>query len=165
MVIKIMRTRKIYLVMFLLLFYNSIYSQSISKQVIAAAGKTQTNSNLKISWTIGEPVVGLMTAGGSQIANGYYQALNLTLLSTDESDEIREINVYPNPSTQSIYVSHPNLDKFQFQIIDVNGKQIISGILENNAPLDISNFNNGIYFIIIENIENKTKKTYKIIKS
>jgi hypothetical protein len=53
------------------------YSQTISKQIIGTAGKTQTNSNLKVSWTTGEPVVGLMSAGGSQLSNGYYPAMNV----------------------------------------------------------------------------------------
>jgi hypothetical protein len=52
------------------------YSQSISKQVIGSAGKTQSNPNLKVSWTVGEPIVGLMTAGGHQLSNGYYPAMN-----------------------------------------------------------------------------------------
>ena len=51
------------------------YSQTISKQIIGTAGKTQTNSNLKVSWTTGEPVVGLMSA--SQLSNGYYPAMNV----------------------------------------------------------------------------------------
>ncbi len=67
---------------FLLFFATTFgYSQTISKQVIGTAGKTQTNSNLKVSWTAGEPVVGLMTSSGSnQLANGYHSALNLRSL-------------------------------------------------------------------------------------
>jgi hypothetical protein len=58
------------------------YSQTISKQVIGSAGKTQSNSNLKVSWTTGEPVVGLMSAGGHQLGNGYYGYANFTLIKS-----------------------------------------------------------------------------------
>jgi hypothetical protein len=55
----------------ILTFSSLSFSQSISKQVIGTSGKTLTNSNLKLSYTVGEPVVGLMTAGGNQLGNGY----------------------------------------------------------------------------------------------
>jgi hypothetical protein len=61
----------------ILLVTNIGYSQTISKQVIGSAGKTQSNSNFKVSWTAGEPVVGLMSAGGHQLGNGYYPAMNV----------------------------------------------------------------------------------------
>ena len=69
-----------------LLLISSIgQAQSISKQVIGAAGKTQSNGNSKLSWTVGEPVVGLMTAGGNQLGNGYYPALNMQTLSVEDN--------------------------------------------------------------------------------
>ena len=70
---------------FLFLITATGYAQSISKQVIGAAGKTQSNGNSKLSWTVGEPVVGLMTAGGNQLGNGYYPALNLQALSVEDN--------------------------------------------------------------------------------
>jgi hypothetical protein len=69
------------------------YSQTISKQVIGTAGKTQTNSNLKVSWTTGEPVGGLMTAGGNQLGNGYYPAMDIQALSIDDALIYLEIRV------------------------------------------------------------------------
>lgn len=50
----------------------SSHSQSISKQVIGSAGLTQTNSNLKVSFSVGEPVVGIMTTANNQERNGYW---------------------------------------------------------------------------------------------
>jgi hypothetical protein len=56
---------------FIILLVTKIgYSQTISKQVIGAAGKTESSANSKLSWTVGEPIVGLMTAGGNQLSNG-----------------------------------------------------------------------------------------------
>jgi hypothetical protein len=159
------KIKKLIFVLLVFVIHNSIQSQNISKQVIGTAGKTQNNTNLKISWTIGEPVVGLMTGGGSQIGNGFYQALNLTLLSVEGDKKDLKINVYPNPTSQLIYVNHSELNKFQIQITDLNGKQIFSGTLEKDIPLDISNYTKGIYFLLIESEESQYKSTYKIIKS
>ena len=150
----------------LLLFATSIgYSQTISKQVIGTAGKTQTNSNLKISWTTGEPVVGLMTVNGrNQLANGYYPALNLQTLSIEDNSLEAQIKVFPNPTSQMFYVLHPELNSFSIQITDLNGKAIYSGVISKETPLDLSNYTQGMYLVTISSKEANKKNTYKIIK-
>jgi hypothetical protein len=152
-------------IVMILLMTTISYSQSISKQVIGTAGKTQTNSNVKVSWTTGEPVVGLMTAGGNQLGNGYYPAMDIQALSIDDVNLNLEIKVYPNPTSQSLYVSHPDLTSFQIQIVDINGKQIHIGAIEKEVPLDVSSYSQGMYLITVENKESNKKNTYKIIKN
>ena len=140
------------------------YSQTISKQVIGSAGKTQSNPNLKVSWTIGEPVVGLMTAGDNQLSNGYYPAMNIKTLKIEDNFVDLQVKVYPNPTSQLLCVSHPELNSFAIQITDLNGKQIYSGKIGKDHPLDVSHYTQGMYLVTIENKETKTKNTYKIIK-
>lgn len=153
--------KKIY---FLILITAAGYSQSISKQVIGAAGKTQNNNNLKVSWTAGEPVVGLMTAGGNQLGNGYYPALNLQALSVEDNTVDVQLKVYPNPTSQALYVSHPEMSSFGITIVDLNGKQLYSGTINKEDPLDVSNYTQGMYLVTIENTTTNKKNTYKIIK-
>ena len=140
------------------------FSQSISKQVIGTAGKTQTNSNLKVSWTAGEPVVGLMTAGGNQLGNGYYPAMDLQALNVEDNTLDVKIKVYPNPTSQLLYVSHPELNSFSIQITDLNGKAIYSGVISKETPLDVSNYTQGMYLVTITSKEANKKNTYKVIK-
>jgi hypothetical protein len=141
------------------------YSQSISKQVIGSAGKTQTNSNLKVSWTTGEPVVGLMTAEGHQLGNGYYPTMNVKTLKIEDNALDLQVKIYPNPTSQMLYVLHPELNTFAIQITDLNGKQIYSGTIGKDQPLDVSNYTQGMYLVTIENKEANKKNTYKIIKN
>ena len=141
------------------------YSQSISKQVIGTAGSTQSNSDLKVSWTTGEPVVGLMTAGGNQLGNGYYPAMDLKTLKIEDNALDLQVKIYPNPISQMLYVSHPELNSFAIQISDLNGKQIYSGTMNKEQPLDVSHYTQGMYLVTIENKESNKKNTYKIIKN
>ena len=140
------------------------FSQTISKQVIGTAGKTQSNSNLKVSWTTGEPVVGLMTAGGNQLGNGYYPALNLQALSVEDNVLDVQLRVYPNPTSQSLYITHPELNSFGITIVDLNGKLLYSGTIDKEEPLDVSNYIQGIYLVTVESPASHKKNTYKIIK-
>jgi hypothetical protein len=147
-----------------LLVTTTCFSQTVSKQVIGTAGKTQSNSNFKVSWTTGEPVVGLMTAGGNQLGNGYYPALNMQALSVEDNTMDVQLRVYPNPTSQSLYVSHPELNSFRITIVDLNGKQLYSGTINKEEPLDISNYTLGMYMVTVENAATNKKNTYKIIK-
>ena len=161
----ILKTRRIFLVLLVIVFYNTAFSQSISKHVIGSSGTTLSNTNFKISWTIGEPVVGLMTSGGKQLGNGYHPALNIQALSVEENLLDVQIRVYPNPTSEMLYVSHPELNYFFIQISDLNGKLIYSSSINKEEPLDVSTFSQGMYLITIENKETNKRNTYKIIKN
>lgn len=147
-----------------LLILATSQAQTISKQVIGAAGKTLSNSNLKVSYTVGEPVVGLMTAEGNQLGNGYYPALNLQALSVEDNVLDVQLRVYPNPTSQSLYVSHPDVNSFGITIVDLNGKQLYLGTIKKEEPLDVSNYTQGMYLVTVESEATHKKNTYKIIK-
>jgi hypothetical protein len=152
------------LLVLILTFSSLSFSQSISKQVIGTSGKTLSNSNLKLSYTVGEPVVGLMTAGGNQLGNGYYPAMDLQALSVEDNVLDVQLRIYPNPTSQSLYVSHPELNSFGITIVDLNGKQLYQGTINKEEPLDVSNYTQGMYLVTIENTTTNKKNTYKIIK-
>lgn len=148
----------------LLILCQAAIAQTVSKQVIGAAGKTQSTGNAKLSWTVGEPVVGLMTAGGNQLGNGYHPAMDLQALSIESNDLDLQIKVYPNPTSQMLYVSHPKQNTFSVQIVDLNGKLLYGGSITKEQPLDVSNYSQGIYLITVEDKETNKKNIYKIIK-
>jgi hypothetical protein len=150
--------------LFFFLITATSYGQIISKQVIGAAGKTQSSGNSKLSWTVGEPVVGLMTAGENQLGNGYYPAMVLQTLSLEDNLLDVQLHVYPNPTSQLLYVSHPELNSFGINIVDLNGKQLYSGTINKDEPLDVSSYTQGMYMVTIENTTTNKKNTYKIIK-
>jgi hypothetical protein len=152
-------------IIYTLLVTSISYSQSISRQVIGTAGKTQTNSNLKVSWTTGEPVVGLMSAGGNQLGNGYYPTMDLKVLKIENNSLDLQVKVYPNPTSQMLYVSHPELNSFSMQITDLNGKQFYAGTIQKGQALDVSSYSQGMYLITIENKEANKKNTYKLMKN
>ena len=144
----------------LFLIANAVTAQSISKQVIGSAGMSVP----QLSWTTGEAVVGLMQSSGSQLGNGYYPALNLQALSVEDNALDVQLRVYPNPTSQSLYVSHPEINSFGITIVDLNGKQLYQGTINKEEPLDVSGYMQGMYMVTIENTSTNKKNSYKIIK-
>lgn len=147
------------------LSFGWLNAQTISKTIIGSTGKTFSNGNAKISLTIGEPIVGLMTASGVQLGNGFYPSLDLQSLNNSEPSFDNQIIVYPNPSSQSIFISHLTLETFFVEIHDVNGKLLFNDKVNKEQPINISSFAKGTYLITVTNTENKKYNTYKIIKN
>ncbi len=165
MLVKVKNLKMKHLFLCLTIIFSSLsFSQSISKQVIGSNGKTISNSNLKVSYTVGESVVGLMTAGGNQLGNGYYPAMDLQALSVEDFNMDLQLKVYPNPTSQSLYISHPDIYLFGITIVDLNGKQLYQGTINKEETLDVSNYKQGMYLVTVEIPATKKKNTYKIIK-
>jgi hypothetical protein len=152
-----------FLTVFLLLTFFS-YAQSISKSVIGMAGKTQSNGGLSVSWTAGEPVVGLMTSSSAQLGNGYYPSLDVQALSKEDFTMDVAIKIYPNPTSNFLYAEQKDQHQLRINIVDVNGRIVLENNINSGGQIDISNFSIGIYIIQVQDLETQKKNTYKIIK-
>ena len=142
------------------------FSQSISKQVIGPGGQTFENENNKLSYTVGEVAVGAMTDddGSFQLGNGYYPSLNLSTLNTETPELQLQVKVFPNPTKEVIYITHPTEQLFEVSITDVSGKQILQTAHQKQQPLDVQTLTTGTYFVTVTTKESKQTNTYKIIK-
>ena len=66
-----------------------------------------------------------------------------------QSNEITKIEIFPNPANEFVNISN-SVDNFNYQIISINGSIIESEKVEGNkTTIDISEMNNGVYFIKI----------------
>ncbi|MBT3547672.1 MAG: T9SS type A sorting domain-containing protein [Flavobacterium sp.] len=152
---------------FLLFFITiEIAAQSISKQAISSLGSNYSNSTIKLSYVLGEFVVGSMTDddGSLQLGNGYYPSLNLETLSVKSPLIEIKLKVFPNPVNELLYISHPTENNFDIYLTDITGKKIFKGEVQNQYPINISQYTRGIYLLTIMTGEIKKTNTYKIIK-
>lgn len=77
---------------------GAVFSQSISKSVIGNTGSTLSTDNYKLTFTVGEPVTGIMTGTGNQLGNGFLSSLDLSVLAIPEYQDIPLFDLYPNPA-------------------------------------------------------------------
>ena len=156
-----------YLTLAILLLGFSSYAQpTISKQVIGPGGQTFENGNNKLSYSVGEVAVGAMTDedGTYQLGNGYYPSLNLSTLNTETPELKLQVKVFPNPTKEVIYITHPTEQFFEVKITDVSGKQILQTAHQKQQPLSVQTLTKGTYFITVTTKDSKQNNTYKIIK-
>lgn len=83
-------------------------------------------------------------------------------LSVDDESLTTSINLYPNPTSDILYVYNPGLqDDLTIEVYDVLGKIAVSE--SNTSTIDVSFLNAGSYFAKITS-SNKLISTRKIIK-
>ena len=155
-----------YIILTIFLASLSGFSQTISKQVIGPAGATYENDTNKLSYTAGEVLVGAMTSedGSIQLGNGYYPSLDLSTLNTQSPELKLKVKVYPNPTTESIFITHPTEQFFEVAITDVSGKQTLQTAHQRQQPLNVQSLTSGTYLVTVTTKDSKQTNTYKIIK-
>jgi hypothetical protein len=80
--------------------------------------------------------------------NGVYTSIKEF---TDNS--ISKVTIFPNPAIDKLTVTikDSNIEKVDWQFIDISGKMILSGgALSNNIELNTTTLNNGFYFLQIK---------------
>ena len=91
--------------------------------------------------------------------NGSPNATNDETLSNDDL-LINGLKIYPNPVVETLYISG-NLTGFKVQIYNALGQEVLS--LKDVSNIDVSNLNNGLYFIKIATKNKRT--TLKFVKN
>jgi len=108
----------------------------------------------------------LTTEDGSMIFDGAgdFGSQEITNMSITDNLSIssfttKDINIYPNPSSNFINVES-NLDNLAYEIFDINGKLVMK---TSDETINLSGLSNAVYFLKITNSSNQTV-TKKIIK-
>ena len=145
------------------------YSQSLSPEVTASAGDHFTGADVQLSWTLGELMIETYDNGTNQLTQGFHQT-NLMITAVEDLAETIEIEVFPNPVADQLTIEcSDNSEDLTFTVYDIMGKQLLSEEDFNKNGLintiDLTTFSAGTYLLHLSNAENKTIKTFKIIKN
>ncbi len=146
----------------------SVFGQlHIDKSSIDNGGAINTNEDLTIIYTIGEPVVQESNKSNIYISEGFLNPGIFKTVNTENFTSINDIKVYPNPTVDIVNISFAEKDDFEISILNSSGQMISKTkyFQVKTLTLNMKNFIDGIYFILIKNNDNKQFKTYKIVKN
>ena len=73
---------------------------------------------------------------------------------------VSEVSIYPNPATSVLNVNAAGYN--QVEIINMLGQVVYSNSISNNAQINVSDLNNGVYFVRLSGANGTT--TQKFIK-
>lgn len=136
------------------------FSQSIEREVIASGGQVLQNSNIELSYTIGEVITSQLNQSQYIITQGFHQPTKKQIIV----DEVTDIIIYPNPTVDEIVIKFPtDIGDYKLNVFDEAGrliKKISSSELQQIISLKEQAA--AAYYFRIE--AEKFKSTYTIVK-
>jgi hypothetical protein len=156
-------------VLFIILIATNCPGQSISRQIIGSAGSNMSNSDVNISWTVGEPVTKTFSNNDYILLQGFH----VGPISAQIADYVYEnfsglnISLYPNPVEDQLVIEFDELCEkpVVLQLFSITGEMMLSmkiPAFSLRERLSLSDYNSGTYFLKI--IYNKREEVYTLIK-
>jgi hypothetical protein len=146
--------KKVFITCMALVLVNDVMGQQIpDRKVFATAGKDLKNLSLgipvsqnnKVTFTMGEPIIGLSSLSGRRLSIGFIQPDGIFPISPPSPVQITVNDpffVAPNPATNyTIIKAHEQWkDKVNIQLMDANGRLVKSVLMEGLVhELDFEN--------------------------
>jgi hypothetical protein len=130
-------------IVFFILAFQSFAQNFPERKVFATAGKDLKNLSLgipvaqnnKVTFTMGEPLIGLTTISGKRLNIGFIQPDGIFPISPPSPVQILlndPFFVSPNPATNYTIITAPEhwKDKLNIQLMDANGRLVKSVLIE-----------------------------------
>jgi hypothetical protein len=139
-----------------------------AQQATVASGGNASGTTGSVSYSVGQVVYTTSTGSNGTVAQGVQQPYEISevLSSPDFSELVKDLKIFPNPTTDVLTLSMSNATNLalDYQMVDMNGKVILTQkSIGNETNITVSSFPSAIYFLKITN-QNKEVKTFKIIK-
>ena len=150
-------------------------AQSNYGNVIGAAGKEISGTSMSMTFTVGEPVINIISGTNAELNQGFQQDYPTTILTAIDPYQVNltqsGIHLMPNPSsdfTKLTFESSTFNQDYVLTMYDINGKMVQSGFIPSGQfyyEINLMNLNNGMYFIHLNGTTNHSINTFKLIKN
>ena len=132
---------------------------------VNVAGGNATGDGGSVSFSVGQMTFSANVGPNGSVAQGVQQPYEISVLSVAEQAENINLSVYPNPSTDYLYLTTSDeISNLSYQLFDMNGRLLQSEkIIGNQTNINMQGLVSATYFVKV-NQGNKTVKSYKIIK-
>ena len=140
-------------------------AQSLSQQVVGAAGNEMLTPNLAFSYTIGEPCVTAWLTQNPIVTEGFQQN-TVTITSVNET-HAAQLNVYPNPFDESFVVEfNAALANPLLLITDALGRTVHTDVQRNAsfAVVNMRNMPSGVYMLNVLQ-HGESLAVYRVVKT
>lgn len=151
---------------YLILFFTiNLAAQTTAKNTVSNAGIELSNAEYTVSFTLGEPAVGLI-ANGESIDQGFW-AGSLFVEPITKEKELGGIVIYPNPMIDELNIQTNNNPVFGITMFAVNGKMALKQKVEATQvehKIDVSHLAKGMYVLRLTIENKKEEKLFKVLK-
>lgn len=152
------------LIVLITLCSSNLNAQSLSPEIISNAGGNFENQAVgTLSWTIGEVVTESFEGSDITLTQGFQQS-ELKLSSIKEELPFT-IKVFPNPTSDLLFIEGEFDKEYLVRLLSVNGKVLKANhISDSNTSIKIIDLPSSNYFLQIVDESTLNNNIYKIIK-
>ena len=124
---------------------------------------------MQIDWTLGELAITTIQNSSQQVTQGFYQPNSIITSVNKLPQEVGQIRVYPNPTSDRIEmkINFDQIRDVKIQLIDINGTLIWTTEKRGSKIEKIQNITNlssGNYFLNFLIDGNQYSQTFKVQK-
>lgn len=149
------------------LYGTTTYTWTVPSGILIQSGQGTATVSIKFNATLTTRAI--KVKGTNACGTGSNKTLNVVVKSCPRIGEFAEadmfsMDVYPNPATEllNIRFNSENTGDYNMLLTDISGRIVrnenfnaVEG--ENNATWDVSGYNSGIYFLILQGEQGKSQ--------
>lgn len=136
----------IYSVILLSLCSHVLFTQSIERQVIGSTGTTLSNTDISMSFTVGEMATTVFTTDELILLQGFHQGV----FSDITDNELLDLIIYPNPTVDSFKIKNLT-ESATIKIYDIRGRVLLEKkIATPDDKIDVSELSSALYIVKIK---------------
>jgi len=155
-----------------LIITPALFAQNLklAGSVVSSDGDYSVTTAHKLSWTLGEPVVGVLKTANHILTVGFQQNWD-KIVAVEDIEYNWQILAYPNPVTDKVYIRflNPGSAEIIIELMNVTGGKVFSEKHNNQVEdelvtIDVAMLKPGMYLLHIFSPEQKIDRVYKVIK-
>ena len=141
-----MKKVTLFYIVFFSLSTHILIAQSMERQIIGSTGASLNNTDISMSFTIGEIATTIFTTDELILLQGFHQGV----FSDITDNELLDLIIYPNPTVDSFKIK--NLIKPAIiSIYDLRGRLILQKKnVITNEKIDVTTLSSALYIIKIK---------------
>tara|TARA_B100001059_G_C17764409_1_gene544742 strand:+ start:150 stop:647 length:498 start_codon:yes stop_codon:yes gene_type:complete len=150
---------------------NLTRAQSIAPQSINPSGKSMSQANGSISFTVGDLVILSESDGeGNSLGNAFSAGASVSTVNVQQPDtDLLNVKVYPNPTAAFVHIDikDASIDKLLISLTDKKGSELYTGTyacISNSIGINTEAYPTGTYFLTLRNAQYDVLGVYKVIK-
>jgi len=142
------------------------WAQTIDRTLLSNGGEPMENSQIRLNFSIGEPIVGLVGTGENTIDQGFWSGY-IFLDAPSENDTNDDLILFPVPVVDILHIVPGENEVIGLRVFSLNGQQVMNRILTDNGPeiqVNMTQLSNATYVARIFVRGENRARTFKIIK-
>jgi hypothetical protein len=149
-----------------MLFSLGIFTMNAQNGTVSSGGDVSASQG-SVTYSIGQPFYTTNFGANGSVDQGVQQPYEIqTVLGTELFSINLNMLVYPNPTTDvlNLSIEENKLSGMSYQLIDFNGRVVkSSAVSDQSTIISMTEYQKAVYILNV-NQNNKTIKTFKIIK-